>query len=578
MPLCEQLYNIIRNSNIKTVFQPIISLRDGTILGHEALSRGPENTIFHNPEMMFTVAEKCGASWDLELLCRTKALESSVVQKATAKLFLNVNPNIMYDVKFKHGFTREYLTKYNISPNRIIFEITEKNAVNDMAGFKKTIENYKEQNYQIAIDDAGAGYSGLNMISDIQPHFIKLDMNLIRDIDKNRFKRYLVKSIYEYSKLSDTYLIAEGIETYEELAVLVDIGVHYGQGYLIQKPNEQILSINSEFLERLCELNNIKNISCSNRLSNIFIDNLCRHNVTANPNCIARDVHNMFIVNPSLPGVCVIEDSEVIGIVTKSMSHIKMSGQYGYTLNSNKPISTIMEDNFLSVDYQTPVDVVSKLAMARPHDNLYDFVIVTKGGKYLGVVTVKDLLEKTIEMEIVNAKHQNPLSGLPGNLVIEQYLEHCILSSREYCVLYFDIDNFKAYNDVYGFESGDDVIKFFSNVLTENIPKGEFVGHIGGDDFIAIISPHNVDEICENIIASFDNNIKKYYNKEDLTKGYIETKNRHGLDERFPIISLSIAGVTNTTREFTDKYILSEYIGMIKKRCKQIPCSVHIIE
>ena len=116
-------------------------------------------------------------------------------------------------LKFRQGFTKEYLDKFSIDPKNIIFEINEKAAVKNVMEFRKTVNNYKEQNYKIAIDDAGAGYSGLNMISDIHPHFLKLDMNLIRDIDKDHMKQALVKSMVEFSKMSNTYLIAEGIET-----------------------------------------------------------------------------------------------------------------------------------------------------------------------------------------------------------------------------------------------------------------------------------------------------------------------------------------------------------------------------
>lgn len=119
-------------------------------------------------------------------MCRTTALETAFLNlkfPESAKLFLNVNPNIMHDIKFRQGFTKEYLNQYGIIPEQIIFEITERNAIKDMNGFLSTVSHYKEQNYKIAIDDAGAGYSGLNLIGYIKPHFIKIDMNLIHNIN-----------------------------------------------------------------------------------------------------------------------------------------------------------------------------------------------------------------------------------------------------------------------------------------------------------------------------------------------------------------------------------------------------------
>ena len=206
------------------------------MLGYEALSRGPAGTPLQYPDTLFGVAAECRKLWELEQLCRTKALETAYRNQAPRVLFLNVNPSVIHDEEFKQGFTKDYLKEFNIDPSNIYFEISEKNAIGDFSAFKKTIEHYKDQNYKIAIDDAGAGYSGLNLIAAVHPHYIKLDMKLVRDIDQDGYKKALVKSLYDFSCLTDIALIAEGIETEGELRTLIEIGVQYGQGYFIQFP------------------------------------------------------------------------------------------------------------------------------------------------------------------------------------------------------------------------------------------------------------------------------------------------------------------------------------------------------
>ena len=212
--------------------------------------------------MLFTIAEEYNRLWDLELLCRTTALEAAykfMIPPYSKKLFINVNPNIMHYETFKKGFTKSFLMQYKILPQNVIFEITERNVIEDMAIFKSTINHYKEQDYQIAIDDAGAGYSGLNLISEVNPNYIKLDMKLIRDVDSDRVKFALVKGMVEFSKVSNVFLIAEGIETYEELNTLVNLGVQYGQGYLLQKPDAEVLEIRQDVLQMLKKINIKKN-------------------------------------------------------------------------------------------------------------------------------------------------------------------------------------------------------------------------------------------------------------------------------------------------------------------------------
>lgn len=572
----EQLIQIINDSDIRIVFQPIISLRDGSVLGYEALSRGPAGTLLQNPDALFGIAAECGKLWELEQLCRTKALETAFKISTSFQLFLNVNPHVIHDEKFKLGFTKEYLKDFNIDPSNIYFEISEKNAVGDLSGFKKTIEHYKKQNYKIAIDDAGAGYSGLNLITDVHPHFIKLDMKLVRDIDKDAYKKSLVKSLYDFSCLTDVELIAEGIETEAELRALIEIGVHYGQGYFIQYPKSEIIQIESNVIEAIHSSNTQKNHQFRN-VSTFYIRNLYCEGITVSPNELAGAVYNHFLNDENLFGVTIVNnDFIVLGTVSRAGIEHAMSGQYGFSLHSKRPISNIMNSNPLVMDASTSIDIVAKLAMSRPSKTIYDFIVVTENKSYLGVVTIKDLLEKTMEIEVFNSRHLNPLSGLPGNIAIEKNFERFISTKEAYTILYIDLDNFKAYNDTYGFGKGDRVIHFVSQLLTEIVPAYDFIGHIGGDDFVAMLNTYDVDALCDTFIKRFDQGIQLFYSIEDLNNGFIMTKNRKGEEEQYPIMTVSVAGVSNKNKVFNNVHELAEYASALKKQCKLIWKSCHI--
>jgi diguanylate cyclase (GGDEF)-like protein len=572
----KQLVRIINELDIRIVFQPIISLRDGSILGYEALSRGPVGTPLQNPDALFSVAADCGMLWELEQLCRTKALEAAFQDNSSFQLFLNVNPHVIHDEKFKQGFTEEYIRKYKIDPSNIYFEISEKNSVGDLKGFKATIDHYKNQNYKIAIDDAGAGYSGLNLITDVHPHFIKLDMKLVRDIDKDAYKKSLVKSLYDFCCLADVSLIAEGIETEEEMRTLIEVGVHYGQGYYIQFPKSEILEIEASVLETIHISNAQKNQQFRN-VSNYYIGNLCSEGITVSPKDLAGDVYNHFLTNENLMGVTIVNsDMEVLGVMSRSGIERTMSGQYGFSLHSKRPISNIMNTEPLVTEASTGIDIVAKRAMSRPSKTIYDFIVVTEQKTYLGAVTIKDLLEKTMEIEVFNSRQMNPLSGLPGNLAIEKNFERFVLKKEPYTILYIDLDNFKAYNDTYGFGNGDKVIQFVAQLLAEIIPLYDFVGHIGGDDFVAMLNTYDVEKLCMTFIKLFDQGICNFYSNEDVKKGFIVTKNRKGEIEQYPIMSVSVAGVSNKYNNFSNIHELAEYASAIKKRCKLIWKSCYI--
>lgn len=571
-----QFLSVLNNKQIMTVFQPIISLRNGSIYGYEALSRGPENTSMQSPNILFECAEKYGKLWELELLCRVTAIETVYNLNTKIRLFLNVNPQVIHDEKFKQGFTKEYLNYYNMDPENIIFEITERGSVNNIPDFIKTVDNYKKQFYKIAIDDAGAGYSGLNMISDIHPHFLKLDMNLIRDVDKDTTKQALIKSLTEFASLTNTQLIAEGIETNGELSKLIDIGVHFGQGFYMQKPNANILPLKDDIIFAIKDANSKKNHLLDRRSSDLFICNISTAQKSLNPKILISQVYELMENDHSLSGLCITDNDYLVGIITRSDLYRYLSGQYGYNLYAKKTIEKIMSTEFLQVDYHESIETVSKKAMGRNIKHLYDFIAVAQDGRYYGVVTVKDLLEKTLQVEVNNAKHINPLSELPGNVLIEKKLEDCLNITAECKVLYFDMNNFKAYNDVYGFENGDRFIKSFAQILKNNISEEQdFIGHIGGDDFVAIFYGDNIKELCEKIIGDFDRTIFEFYSKNDFDKGYITTKNRHGTEEDFPLLSISVVVVSN--KDYKTIYTLTESMAKLKKTCKQKAGSNYVI-
>ena len=443
------------------------------------------------------------------------------------------------------------------------------------------IENYKDQGYKIAIDDMGSGFSGLKLITEIHPHFIKLDMNLIRDIDKDGLKYALIKTFYDFCLVTDIKLIAEGIETENEMNALIDIGIDYGQGYFIQRPLEFLPTIDKNLINLIIARNIKKKELYINKSATVLVGDIYRKSMSIDPTCTGAGVLEIFNLNPTLLGLPVVDNRKLSGLIMKDKFFAKLGTQYGYALYINRPISILMDNHPLSVDYETTLDIVSKKAVARNEEALYDYIIVTRDSEYFGIVTVKDLLEKTTELEVNYARHLNPLSGLPGNLLIEQKLSRFITDTASFTILYIDINDFKVYNDVYGFENGDRLLQYLASTLAgcaSKFPFRHFIGHIGGDDFIIIVESYDVAEICQSIIETFDSGISSFYSDNDIDRGYIISKNRRGEEEKFGVVGLSIAGITNKCRSFKDIYELSEYSSKIKKRCKEKYCSCFLIE
>lgn len=174
----------------------------------------------------------------------------------------------------------------------------------------------------------------------------------------------------------------------------------------------------------------------------------------------------------------------------------------------------------------------------------------------------------------------SPLTGLPGNVQIHAEMKKRLLNKEEFSVLYLDLDNFKAYNDVYGFLKGDQIIEFTSNVILENVHKHGcgFVGHIGGDDFIAIVPYKEVEELCQDIISGFQNGVHKFFNEDDNERGYIEIANRKGIIEKFPLTSISIAVVVADHNRFGNVLEIGDVAAQVKHVAKSVMGNSYIID
>jgi PleD family two-component response regulator len=172
----------------------------------------------------------------------------------------------------------------------------------------------------------------------------------------------------------------------------------------------------------------------------------------------------------------------------------------------------------------------------------------------------------------------NPLTRLPGNMSIERELIRRLADSCKFAVGYADMDNFKAFNDQYGFAMGDRIIFETGQIISHAVTQFDFVGHIGGDDFVFITTPDTVDKVCQTIIQQFDRILPRYYDEESRARGYIETKTRNGMIQRFPVMSLSIAVVTNLERNFTHFAEISTIGAELKRYLKTLDGSNYLID
>ncbi|MCU0242235.1 MAG: EAL domain-containing protein [Vicinamibacteria bacterium] len=233
----ERLQDLIVRERIVTAFQPILLLKDRTVLGFEALSRGGRGTGLEAADDLFGAAERHGLIVELDRLCRRRALQSSGRIPTNARLFVNTLPATIRDPQFRGKPLIDFLDKVQVSPDRIVVEITEKRVIDNFALFRETMAYYTDLGMSFAVDDVGAGYSGLELIARLKPHFLKIDTALVRDVHQSLVNRTMVKAIIAMGHGIGATVIAEGIHSQEETQALESMGVDFGQGFFLARPD-----------------------------------------------------------------------------------------------------------------------------------------------------------------------------------------------------------------------------------------------------------------------------------------------------------------------------------------------------
>jgi diguanylate cyclase (GGDEF)-like protein len=514
-----QFHRLLREENVAMDYMPIVSLRDGEPLGWEALARGPENSPFFSPATLFSYAEETDMVFRLEHICRKRALEQLRYIKPHQKMFINIDPRAIDDPFLLRGDGFKMLADYGLGPHNIVLEITERHAITNYSTFRKIMEEYRKKGYLIAVDDAGAGYSSLESIAEIYPDFIKMDMSLIRNIDVDTIKQALLETFVQFAEKVRCKIIAEGIETEGELQTLIELGVSYGQGYYLGKPARGMTHISGQAMNfiRLIQEKR-KELEPEPRYFAPDVASILSRTVCVEKHTKMREVHQIFERNQRINSVVILEQQKPIGLVMRFQLYQILGGQYGVALYYERPVSQIMNHNPLIARTDDKIDEVAKWAMARDAYHLYDVVIIAnEAGEYAGIVTVQSLLDKMASIKLELAAFANPLTGLPGNLQIERELQSRLRQEHSFMVVYCDLDRFKWLNDRYGFEVGDQIIVRTAELLKESVRKhgsaADFIGHIGGDDFIIITTVEHVHDITAHIAASLPSHYSEIYQR-----------------------------------------------------------------
>ena len=231
-----KLTDVVLSEDVTILYEPIVNVTTREVLGFEALVRGPWDTDLHSPGALFQLAEETGLVFELDCLCRRAALRGAKGLQPGRLLFLNCLPTAIHDPAFRGDVLRHTLEELRLRPDDVVFEISERESIDNFAIFREACDYYGELGFRIALDDTGVAYGSLEAIMELSPDFIKVDLSLIRSIDTDPPRQELLRALHAVALKLNAQIIAEGIETSEELATIQSLGIPLGQGYLFGRP------------------------------------------------------------------------------------------------------------------------------------------------------------------------------------------------------------------------------------------------------------------------------------------------------------------------------------------------------
>ncbi|CAM4259059.1 diguanylate cyclase (GGDEF)-like protein [Paenibacillus endophyticus] len=290
------------------------------------------------------------------------------------------------------------------------------------------------------------------------------------------------------------------------------------------------------------------------------------------------EVAYLFDTNAKAQGAVIVDQGRPIGILMKEKLHQMLAGQFGLPLYWNRPVERIMNNQPLIVDEQLSVEHVSQLAMAREFSQLYDVVLITKDGQMAGAASIRSILECMTTLRTEAARTANPLTGLPGNEEIQLELSRRIGEKEPFAVIYADLDYFKWYNDCFGFGMGDNLIRYLGELLRRELDllggSDDFIGHIGGDDFIAVTKSSLAEGLCEALIKRFDQGIKAFYGGVEVTS--VEDRHGNPVEQEGVTLSLSLMMWDGRVPLATEE--IPRRAAMLKKQAKALKGSICVMD
>ncbi|MHC1789578.1 EAL domain-containing protein [Solidesulfovibrio sp.] len=573
--LYQEFERLLSARELDVRYQPVADCQAGGVLGWEASIRGPEPGPFSDPGRLWRFARECGQDAALDRVFRELALHNLGTLGERQKLFLPAHHASLDDPSFAAAHLTGELEQVGLLPGNVVLCISEAGVAGDLASFFERLEPHRAAGFELAANDVGGGASNLLLLSRTRPDWIMTCPCLTEAVESNPFKRIMLETLALLADKIGARVAVAGIASELALSTVVSMGVHAGFGVLFGDPARPKPLVVRDLLPKA----GFDSLGGGAWQCSAPIGNLAESCLTVTEDTTVDAVKELLNGRPPMTNVVVATDRRPVGILMNYHLDRRLSSRYGNSLFGHKSVTRVMNPRPLVVQKDQPVEAVARAAMNREASMVYDDIVVVDGdGLLVGSVSVQKMLDSLAQVQVELAKGSNPLTGLPGNVAIEQEISRRARIGLPASCVYVDLDNFKVYNDAYGFTNGDKVILLTARVLAEAL-RGRpdcFLGHVGGDDFVCITPREEAESLCRRTIAAFADSIGVHYSPEDRGRGAIAGKARDGTPGMFPLVSLSMGIVDCAFEAPFSSEEFSQRVAEVKKFSKTRPGNSYV--
>jgi diguanylate cyclase (GGDEF)-like protein len=567
------LEKILHQGSLYPVFQPIVSLTDASIHAHEALIRGPRGTQLHTPDALLHAASVECLGFEFEYASVVAALRRWGQVDVPGRLFVNMSATVLTQLVHSSapGDLLNLIRSLGVNPRLLVVEITEHERVDDMDALAEVVAQVRSAGVLLALDDFGDGRSSLRLWSQLKPEVVKIDKYFTRNISQHGDKLKTIQALLQIADIFGTSLVAEGIESAQDLRVLRDLGIAYGQGYFLGHPDCAPVRYAAVQAQRVLAERQVvvfpelSRVAPNGQLRNIAL--VQAPTVTAETT--NDDLAACFAQWPDLHAIALLDQEQPVALINRAQFMNEYSKLYYREVWGRK--SCAMHANFRPrlIEREHSVDQLIGILTSQDQRYLADGFIVTDNGRYVGLGTGDQLVRSVTETRIEAARHANPLTFLPGNIPISQHIDRLIEKGVRFVACYADLNNFKPFNDYYGYWKGDGMIRLMARLaMAQCESQSDFLGHVGGDDFILLFQSPDWRVRCERIVMDFNAQALDLFDEVARRAGGIEAEDRQGVRRFFACTTVSIGAVAIDGSRFSHAEEVANLAALAKHDAK----------